>query len=250
MKTTSFFLIFLLLTSISSAQSYLASLENPKVHKSTSMYDGQNNYLRKKVYLYVGEKMRFRCDSRHENNDSSFVLGFTVDYKIKRDKYGFIYPAAYHPSKMGIGTDYHTIANNYFLVLDVISHPWANPENEKNEYNQIYYLRLYNTTLKDTAYYEYIAVDKERYFPFIVTRHEQYLKNKYSGKFYQIIGESNETIEVIDYETNNQINIACKSWWKCIDMVTDTNNCDFSLILERENKKIAIPLLTASYLLK
>lgn len=250
MKTSTLFLIFLLSTSTVWGQNYLASLDNPKTHKTIGQYDGENNYLREKVYLYLGEKMRFRCDSRHEKTDSSFVLGFTVNYKIHRDKYGLIYPAAYHPSKMGIGTDYHTVANNHFLVLDVISHPWANLNNEKSEYNRIYYLMLYNLTLKDTAYYEYIAVDKDRYFPFIVAKHEQFLKKKYTGKFFQIKGEPDELIEVVDYKTNKLVAVASKSWWNCIDLITDVNTCDFSLVLERENQKITIPLLTADYLLK
>lgn len=250
MKIYLFILLTLLEVQLILSQNYLASLNKEKSLAGSPAYDGKLNYLKKQVHLYKGETMRFNCDRRHEKNDSSFVLGFTVDYKIRRDKYGPIFPKSYHPSLKGIGTDYHKIVNNKFKVLNVIHHPSANQLDGNNEFNHIYYLKLYNLTLKDTAYYEYFAFDKDRYFPFIVIKHQQYLTKKFVGKFYQVLGEQNDYVEVTDFKTMKPIKVFGKTWWKCSNMVTNDQNCEFSLILERDETRIIVPMLIRSYILK
>ncbi|NJO92348.1 MAG: hypothetical protein HC831_27795 [Chloroflexia bacterium] len=231
------------------AQGDLASLERPVEEFSTD-YNGAENYLKRKVFLYIGQTLRFKCDSRLEQKDDSFVLGFTEDYKIEKDKYGLIYPKTYHPSSGGLGTDYHKIANNLFKVLDVLPHPKADSNDNKNKYNNMYYLKMQNLTLGDIVYYEYIAEDKERYFPFVATKHMNYMRNQYKGHFFQVVGERFETVEATCFKTRDKIQINGKTWWKCVDFITDKNTCELSLILESQDNQIIVPAIFVEYIFK
>lgn len=231
------------------AQGDLASLDRPIKNLSTE-YNGAENYLKRRVYLYIGQTLQFKCDSRLEKKTNSFVLGFTEGYKIEKDKYGLIYPKTYHPSAEGLGTSYHKIVNNLFKVVDVLPHPYADSKDNSNKYNKIYYLKMLNLTLGDTVYYEYIAEDKDRYFPFITTKHLTYIQKIYKGNFYQVIGERFETIEATCFKTRNTIEVNGKTWWKCIDVVSDKNNCELSLVLESQERQIIVPVIFVDYILK
>jgi hypothetical protein len=251
MKKVLLFFIFVMLIKPAYAQTLYAYNEQQKGKNQTSRFDGSENYLKKNVHLYLGEVLQLRCDAGMERGNSSYLLGFTKDYRIKKDKYGSVYPEIYHPSENQMGTDYHKIANSNFIVLDVYRHQWANQPSKNGDYDNIYYLKLYNQTLNDTAYYEYVAENSERYFPFIVEKHYDYLKKTYVNQFYQPDIQLNDYIEVTDYKTGNLIKVygeKKKIWWKCIDVIMNKKDCQFSMVLENEHgSKIIVPMLTIKF---
>jgi hypothetical protein len=142
------------------------------------------------------------------------------------------------------------LENNLFKVLDVFPHPKTDNHSTKNKYNDIYYLKMKNLSLGDIVYYEYIAEDKDRYFPFVAIKHMKYMQNLYKGHFFQVVGESFETVDATCYKTKATIQINGKTWWKCIDFITDKNTCQLSLILESKEKQIIVPAIFVDYIFK
>ncbi len=249
-KVLLFFILVLFITP-TYAQTLYAFNKQSKERKYITEYDGSENYLRMDVDLYLGETLQLRCDAGTKKDNSNYLLGFTKDYKIKKDKYGYIYPEIYHPCENEMGTDYYKIENSNFVVLNVYRHQWANQPSRNGFYDNIYYLKLYNQTLKDTVYYEYVAEDNERYFPFIVYKHYNYLKKRHLDQVYQINVPLNDYIEATDYETGNLIKIYRKNKtisWKCIDIITNKNDCKLSMVLKNASGyKIIVPILNVKF---
>jgi hypothetical protein len=250
-KKVLLFFTFILFIAPTYGQTLYAFNEQPKEKKYASEFDGSENYLKMDVHLYLGETLQLRCDAGTEKDNSNYLLGFTKDYRIKKDKYGYVYPEIYHPSENEMGTDYYKIASNNFVVLDVYRHQWANQPSRNGFYDNIYYLKLYNQTLKDTAYYEYVAEDDERYFPFIVYKHYNYLKKRHLNQIYQMNVPINDYVEVTDYETGNLVKIyrVMKTVsWRCIDIIMNDKDCKLSMVLKNASGyKITVPILTVKF---
>ncbi len=248
---TNFIIILILLPvlcygQIKTVKTGKKTIPKKTIPKKTS-YDGSINYLGQDVHLYLGETLYYKCDKFKEESYYKGVIDFTTTIEKKQKPY--ISKKIYHPLNE-FKTDYSKIVNSYFKVLEVIPHPNSNKKDPSNIYNDNYYLKLYNETLKDTVYYEYRINDFDFGFPFIVVKHFEYLKKDNIGKFYTTIGLKRGYFDSRKFPGGGDTKVYTNSRWKVIDVAIDEDECELSFIMERKRIKIIVSQITLELCLK
>ena len=204
-------LAILIATSMSANAQITTTKVAQKVEiRNTKPYDSLKNFLGTDVYQYIGQELYVKGLSKDLR--SIGYRGFLTDY-LNGDQYLY--------------TAYESLAEKYFIVLDVIPEP--NADNDLIE--KTMFLKLKDKANGTIIYYSYNTLLKNS-FPFIVTGFFEKLKSLVVSKEFVINDKvlPNST----DIQTGKPLTPKTGQIWKCLDLTIEEKYYTLSLILQNE----------------
>ncbi|MDR0825225.1 MAG: hypothetical protein LBN74_09035 [Prevotella sp.] len=196
-------------------------------------YDSTANFLGKNVEQYTGQELYLKGleKSSQSYGYTGFILKYKKDDDLLNDEKNIYKPNNNYNSR------YEDLADKYFQVLEVLSHPKAK-KNAEN-YGDDYYLKLQEKSSGDILYYKY-NVESEFTFPFIVTGFFIKEKQALNGREYVI---SDDILRMSrDLATGKALVFTTGQTWKCVDLTIDHTNGELSLLLQSKGGiKTAVP---------
>lgn len=208
-------------------------------------YDSTSNFVGKNYIQLIGQELYLLGV-----DGGVGYQGFTTDLKFNSDDKGNVYKPT---NKNSPFTKYQEVAEKYYTVLEVLSHPKL--KDSKFLYGHIYFLKLQEKVSGDILYYRY-EPDYEFKFPFIIVGY--YLKQKQSffGKQYVVRGRNwndyGKNTPITDIKSGLPVSeFKIGSIWTIVDISIKAAKDEYSyaysknvvLILENSIKeKIQMPI--------
>jgi len=224
----------LALLSLLSAHGQITTTKIAEASKETvKQYDSTENFLGQSAMEYKGQELYLKPLSKEARNLG--YQGFLIDYTMILESRSNIYKR----NGSTWWSDYSSLAERYFLVVDVL---------KRNEFDKYFYLKLQDKINKDVFYYKY---DPEGNFPFVVTGY--FLKNKVAcvGKKFVIRGNwrGNVDTPIVDIKTGKPIlGFGIGKIWSVTDLTVEEKYYTLSYIIENEkHEQLTLNVSDAKY---